>query len=212
MGTLGGLIRIPDHAHLLHSRGACRLQVHWVVPVELIHGEVPLNLILSNLGIVDADLSLVTQQTLAHINGRGLPGVTSVLLEGKTKNGDLLSSNSVEHGGHNTVHKPALLMYTKFKMSFWKQDPPKPTLAFRNLGPILEGDPLRQECIRGKLGELSGPQVGGEDPVLRNPVGIHVLQSLNSLPALGSLPATDENSIRLEQVLNCCALRKELRV
>jgi hypothetical protein len=28
-------------------------------------------------------------------------------------------------------------MYTKFRMSFWKQDPPNPTLAFKNLGPIL---------------------------------------------------------------------------
>mmetsp|Transcript_8269 Transcript_8269/g.28399 ORF Transcript_8269/g.28399 Transcript_8269/m.28399 type:complete len:251 (+) Transcript_8269:821-1573(+) len=35
-----------------------------------------------------------------------------------------------------------LQMYTMFRMSFWKQDPPKPTLAFRNLGPILESAPM----------------------------------------------------------------------
>jgi hypothetical protein len=29
-------------------------------------------------------------------------------------------------------------MYTKFRMSFWKQDPLKPTLAFMKRGPILE--------------------------------------------------------------------------
>ena len=33
-------------------------------------------------------------------------------------------------------------MYTKFKISFWKQDPPKPTEACRNLGPILESIPI----------------------------------------------------------------------
>ncbi|WVZ24134.1 hypothetical protein V8G54_002678 [Vigna mungo] len=27
-------------------------------------------------------------------------------------------------------------------MSFWKQDPPKPTLAFKNFGPILESVPM----------------------------------------------------------------------
>mmetsp|Transcript_3739 Transcript_3739/g.10715 ORF Transcript_3739/g.10715 Transcript_3739/m.10715 type:complete len:231 (-) Transcript_3739:399-1091(-) len=33
-------------------------------------------------------------------------------------------------------------MYTRFKMSFWKHDPPNPTLAFRNLGPIRESVPI----------------------------------------------------------------------
>lgn len=33
-------------------------------------------------------------------------------------------------------------MYTKFKMSFWKQEPPKPTDAWRNLEPIRESSPI----------------------------------------------------------------------
>ena len=33
-------------------------------------------------------------------------------------------------------------IYTKFKISFWKQEPPKPTEACRNLGPILESIPI----------------------------------------------------------------------
>uniref|UniRef100_J3LDJ5 Uncharacterized protein n=1 Tax=Oryza brachyantha TaxID=4533 RepID=J3LDJ5_ORYBR len=110
MGSLGGFICIPDHAHLLKRGRASWLQVHRVVPVELAHGEVPLDLILSDLWVIDADLSLVTQQAMAHINGRCLPGVTGVLLERKAKDGDLLAGDSVEHGGHDTVDKPALLV------------------------------------------------------------------------------------------------------
>uniref|UniRef100_A0A0E0BS67 Uncharacterized protein n=1 Tax=Oryza glumipatula TaxID=40148 RepID=A0A0E0BS67_9ORYZ len=103
MGPLGGLICIPHHAHLLECGGAGRLQVHWVVPVELAHGEVPLDLVLGDLWVVDADLCLVTQQTVAHINGWCLPGVTGVLLERKAKDGNLLAGDCVEHGGHNAV-------------------------------------------------------------------------------------------------------------
>lgn len=32
-------------------------------------------------------------------------------------------------------------MYTRLRMSFWKQEPPKPTDAFRNLGPMRESVP-----------------------------------------------------------------------
>ena len=35
-------------------------------------------------------------------------------------------------------------MYTRFRMSFWKQLPPKPTEAERNLGPTRESVPI--EC------------------------------------------------------------------
>ena len=33
---------------------------------------------------------------------------------------------------------------TRFNMSFWKQLPPKPTLAFRNLGPIRLSVPIHR--------------------------------------------------------------------
>ena len=35
-------------------------------------------------------------------------------------------------------------MYARFRISFWKQDPPKPTEAFRNLGPMRLSVPM--EC------------------------------------------------------------------
>jgi hypothetical protein len=33
-------------------------------------------------------------------------------------------------------------MYTRLRMSFWKQEPPKPTEALRNLGPMRESVPM----------------------------------------------------------------------
>ncbi|TVU44955.1 hypothetical protein EJB05_04419, partial [Eragrostis curvula] len=260
VGALGGLVRVPDAAHLLHRSGARRLQVHRVVPVELVHGQVPLDLVLRHLGVVDADLGLVTQETLADVDGRGLPGVTGVLLEGEAEDGDLLAGHGVEHGGHDAVDEAALLVVvdldhllpvvghlgqavaladvhqvqnvlleagaTKANTGVQELGANPGVLAhgvshFRHIGAgglaecgdgVHRGDPLRQERICSKLGKLSRPQVGGEDPVLGNPVSIHILESLNGLPALRGLPATDEHSVRLEQVLNGCALSKELRV
>jgi hypothetical protein len=231
-----------------------------VIPIELVHRQVPLDLVLCHLGVVDADLGLVTEKALAHVNGRGLPGVTGVLLEGKPEDGDLLVGHGVEHGRHHAVHEPALLVVVdldhllpvvgnlgqavaladvhQVQDVLLEAGATEPNTGVQELGAnpgvlahgighlrhigagglaeggdgIHRGDPLRQERIGGELGQLSRPQVGGEDPVLRNPVSIHILESLNGLPALGGLPATDENSVRLEQVLNGCSLSKELRV
>merc|ERR1719464_1501580 len=36
-------------------------------------------------------------------------------------------------------------MYTRLRMSFWKQEPPKPTDAPRNFGPIRESAPIARE-------------------------------------------------------------------
>jgi hypothetical protein len=35
-------------------------------------------------------------------------------------------------------------MYTRLRMSFWKQLPPKPTLAFRNLLPMRLSMPMER--------------------------------------------------------------------
>ena len=70
-------------------------------------------------------------------------------------------------------------------------------------------DPLCQEGVGSELGELIRPQVGGDDVLLGHPVGVHLLDGLDSLPALGGLPATDEHSVGLEQVVGRRALGKE---
>mmetsp|Transcript_65463 Transcript_65463/g.184340 ORF Transcript_65463/g.184340 Transcript_65463/m.184340 type:complete len:210 (+) Transcript_65463:334-963(+) len=36
-------------------------------------------------------------------------------------------------------------MYTRFRMSFWKQDPPKPMDAFKNFGPMRESVPIARD-------------------------------------------------------------------
>jgi hypothetical protein len=260
VGALGGLVRVPHAAHLLHSRRARRLQVHRVVPVELVHGQVPLDLVLRHLGVVDADLGLITQQALADIDGRGLPGVAGVLLESEAEDGDLLAGDGVEHGRHDAVHEPALLVVVdldhllpvvghlgqaialadvhQVQDVLLEARPTEPNTGVQELGAnprvlahgvshlshiragglaeggdgVHRGDPLCQERVGSELGELSRPQVGGEDPVLGNPVSVHILESLDGLPALRGLPATDEHSVRLEQVLNGSTLRKELWV
>uniref|UniRef100_J3ND73 Uncharacterized protein n=1 Tax=Oryza brachyantha TaxID=4533 RepID=J3ND73_ORYBR len=84
-------------------------------------------------------------------------------------------------------------------------------LAERGDG-VHGGDPLRQERVRRELRELRRPQVGGEDPLLGDPVRVHLLESLDGLPPLGGLPAADEHPVGLEEVLDGGALREELRV
>mmetsp|Transcript_71380 Transcript_71380/g.118614 ORF Transcript_71380/g.118614 Transcript_71380/m.118614 type:complete len:318 (+) Transcript_71380:458-1411(+) len=44
---------------------------------------------------------------------------------------------SATSGNPNERHK-----YTRLRISFWKQDPPKPTEAFRNFGPMRESTPI----------------------------------------------------------------------
>ena len=34
------------------------------------------------------------------------------------------------------------IFFTRLRMSFWKHEPPKPTEAWRNFGPILESRPM----------------------------------------------------------------------
>ena len=42
-----------------------------------------------------------------------------------------------------TFWRPRLSqIQTRFRISFWKQDPPKPTEAFRNLAPMREALPM----------------------------------------------------------------------
>ena len=69
------------------------------------------------------------------------------------------------------------------------------------------GDTLRQEGVGGELGELSAPQIGGEDALAGHPVLIHTLEHLDgSLAAHGflaadqHLPAAHSQATQLEKV------------
>ncbi|BAS84779.1 Os03g0425450, partial [Oryza sativa Japonica Group] len=73
-------------------------------------------------------------------------------------------------------------------------------------------DPLGQERVGGELGQLGGPEVGGEDPLLGDPSGVHVLERLDGGAPRGGLAAADEDAVGGEQVADGGALGEELRV
>jgi thiol-disulfide isomerase/thioredoxin len=56
------------------------------------------------------------------------------------------------------------------------------------------GDALREEGVSGELGELHGPEVGGDDAVFRDPVGIDGFESHDGFLAFGSGTAADEDA------------------
>ncbi|KAH0468099.1 hypothetical protein IEQ34_003132 [Dendrobium chrysotoxum] len=110
MSSLGSFIGIPGDNHLCESSRAQWLKVNWMVPIELVHSKITLNLILCHLGIIDADRCLIAKQTFADIYGGSLPRITCVFLERKTEHSNFFSRNSVKHGGDHPVHKSALLI------------------------------------------------------------------------------------------------------
>ncbi len=75
-------------------------------------------------------------------------------------------------------------------MSFWKQLPPKPGLALRNLEPRRESAAVAsqravmllielgivfwvgEEGVGGERGELAAPEVGAQDALGRHPVAV----------------------------------------
>ena len=110
VGILAGLVGVPHHGHLLERRGALRLQVLGMVPVEFVHGQVALNLVFSDLGVIDAEQGLVAQQAMADVDGGGFSRVARVLLEGESQHGDLFPGDGVEHGRHHALHESRLLV------------------------------------------------------------------------------------------------------
>lgn len=83
---------------------------------------------LCDLRVIDSDTSLLGQEVVGDADGRRLSGcsaiserldlvnshrltVTSVLLEGPTKNRNLLSSDGVEEGVNNFSGESALLVF-----------------------------------------------------------------------------------------------------
>jgi len=240
--------------------GAERLQVARVVPVELVHGEVPRHLLPGHLRVVDADDGLVPEQAVADVDGRRLAGVPRVLLECEPEHGDLLAGDGVEHGGDDAFHEAALLVVVdpdhlppvgghlgeavaladvdEVQDVLLEAGPAEadaggeepradarvPPHGVRHLGDVGAGglaergdgvhggDALRQERVGGELGQLGGPQVGGDDAVAGHPLRVHVPELGDGGAALGGLAAADEHAVGREQVLHRRAFRQELRV
>jgi len=55
------LVCIPNHTHFLLGCRTSWLQVNGVIPIKLVHPQIPLNLLLSHLRIIDAQACLVSK-------------------------------------------------------------------------------------------------------------------------------------------------------
>mmetsp|Transcript_89322 Transcript_89322/g.193335 ORF Transcript_89322/g.193335 Transcript_89322/m.193335 type:complete len:212 (-) Transcript_89322:311-946(-) len=73
-------------------------------------------------------------------------------------------------------------------------------------------DTLGQEGVRDQLGELGGPQVGGDDALRLDPVRVNRHEGGDGSQAFGGLVAADEHSGREQQVLHGGALGQKLGV
>ncbi|CAN4079449.1 unnamed protein product [Withania somnifera] len=61
MGILCCFVGIPSNTDLFHGCGTHWLEMKGMIPVELLHREVPLDLVLLHLRIVYAQPSLIPQ-------------------------------------------------------------------------------------------------------------------------------------------------------
>mmetsp|Transcript_48282 Transcript_48282/g.121918 ORF Transcript_48282/g.121918 Transcript_48282/m.121918 type:complete len:255 (+) Transcript_48282:1059-1823(+) len=74
------------------------------------------------------------------------------------------------------------------------------------------GNALREHGVGRQLGQLRGPEVGGQDALRWDPLLVHTAQHFERLlPARGVL-ATDEHPVWAHEVVYGSAFRKELRV
>ncbi len=119
-------------------------------------------------------------------------------------------------------------------MSFWKQEPPKPTEALRNFGPMPDGvrhlvdvrsrglaqggdridgrNALGEEGVGHKLGELGRPEIGSDDPFAGHPPGVNVDQFAHGRLAARRAFAADENAVGMAQILDRRALGEKLGI
>mmetsp|Transcript_7920 Transcript_7920/g.17017 ORF Transcript_7920/g.17017 Transcript_7920/m.17017 type:complete len:371 (+) Transcript_7920:434-1546(+) len=59
---------------------------------------------------------------------------------------------------------------------------------------------LRQKGVGDQFGQLGRPQVGGQDIVARNPVGVYADHGFDGLESLGGLWSTDQDTIGIVQI------------
>merc|ERR1719384_855397 len=133
-----------------------------VVVLELAHG-----ILFLHLRVVYMHDGSIVHQHFGHKYSGGLPHVASVLLECEAEHRDLLVGHCVKEAGDDAISEGLFLvlvhattdcqyfatstkpsdsqMYTRFKISFWKHEPPKPTEAPRNFAPMRVSAPMARE-------------------------------------------------------------------
>mmetsp|Transcript_2861 Transcript_2861/g.5134 ORF Transcript_2861/g.5134 Transcript_2861/m.5134 type:complete len:362 (+) Transcript_2861:190-1275(+) len=74
------------------------------------------------------------------------------------------------------------------------------------------GDALGEEGVAGEFGELTGPEVGGDDLLLSDPVAVDVDDLGDGDLSLGRAVASDKNAHGILEITDGAALSKELGV
>ncbi len=74
------------------------------------------------------------------------------------------------------------------------------------------GDPLGQKGVGRELGKLGGPEVGGQNLLLRHPGRVDIDELLDRGLAFGRLVATDQDPVRIFEILDGGALGQELGI
>mmetsp|Transcript_2128 Transcript_2128/g.4380 ORF Transcript_2128/g.4380 Transcript_2128/m.4380 type:complete len:217 (-) Transcript_2128:940-1590(-) len=108
MSSRDGLHWILCNGDVLHTCGSS--MGHRVVPLKFGSGQISSDLLFFHLGVINVQISPVSHQPFAHIDGWRLTGVSSVLLESKAINGNFLLLNRVKHSRNDTFDKPLLLI------------------------------------------------------------------------------------------------------
>mmetsp|Transcript_24271 Transcript_24271/g.47390 ORF Transcript_24271/g.47390 Transcript_24271/m.47390 type:complete len:420 (-) Transcript_24271:49-1308(-) len=252
MSSLGSLVRVGLDLNAFLEFPS-RSQGLVVVEVEL-------NLFLFNLRVVDGDLGALSKKVLGDVHGGGLTSISSILFEGESKEGDLLTRDGVEHGLDHLPGEAVLLVVVDLDnlvpvlrdllktealaevhkvqdilleaRSTEADGGVKEALAntliltdsvsnfldisasgFAKLRDGVDrGDTLSKEGVSNELGELRRPEVGGDNPIPGDPVGVHINKLLHSLLSKLGGHASNENAVRHVEILHGGTLGKELRV
>ncbi len=126
--------------------------------------DVAADFVLRHLGIIDDHFGILREQVAADRDGGGFTCVVGVFLERESENGDALAGDRVEEFANDARGEAMLLPVVDLHDAFpiisdfrkaemaaevnevedvlWKQEPPKPTEALRNFGPMRESLPI----------------------------------------------------------------------
>ena len=77
-------------------------------------------------------------------------------------------------------------------------------------GSVDAAHPLCKHGVRNQLGELSGPNIGTTDLLLRHPLLVDACKQGHSFLAICVTSASDQHSIWKCQILDCCALVSQM--
>jgi hypothetical protein len=212
-------------------------------------------------GIEDSHLTgALLKEGLDHLKSGSLTGIGGVLLESKTKNGNLLANKGVVEALDDTVREtitgvlvhlnnlaPVLSDLGKthglsevdevenilLEATATEADTSHQELVTNtgvntdSTGDLIDisaslladggdgvdgGDTLSQHRVGNKLSELGRPDVGGQNALARNPSVVNLDESLSSSLTGGGRSRTDQDTVRVEEIIDGGTGSQELGV